>query len=159
MQRADSERGLCCATQDRERDQERLDAKGKTTDGRALRISTVREQWPDLEERYEAKRAADAAKKAGKSAKSAAAPDRATAGMAARMQAFLVPRSVSAPAKAAAGVYTLSSLYQMGYLTSVKACLRAEMRRSMCRDHTSFHMFWERADVKIAAAMCLPFCF
>jgi hypothetical protein len=120
MQRADSERGSCCANQDRERDQERLDAKGKTTDGRALRISTVREQWPDLIERYEAKRAADTAKKAGKPAKSAAAPDRATAGMAARMQAFLVPRSVSAPAKAAAGVYTLSSLYQMGFPTSVK---------------------------------------
>lgn len=121
MQRADSERGSCCAIQDRERDQERLDAKGKNTDGRALRISTVREQWPDLVERYEAKRAADTAKKAGKPAKSGAAPDRATAGMAARMQAFLVPRSVSAPAKAAAGVHTLSSLYQMGYLTSVKA--------------------------------------
>ena len=121
MQRADSERGSCCAKQDRERDQERLDAKGKTTDGRALRISTVREQWPDLVERYEAKRAADTAKKAGKPAKSATAPDRAVAGMAARMQAFLVPRSVSAPAKAAAGVYTLASLSQMGYLKSMKA--------------------------------------
>ncbi len=98
-----------CAIQDRRRDQERLDAKGKTTDGRALRISTVREQWPGLVERYEAKRAADAAKSARKPAK-AAAPDRATAGMAARMQAFLVTRSVSAPARAAAGVCTLSSV-------------------------------------------------
>ena len=89
--------------QERDLDRERLDAKGKTTDGRALRISTVRELWPRLEQSFEAKRAADAAKKAGRPLGKAAVPDKATAGMRARLQAFLQQRSVSAPAKPAAG--------------------------------------------------------
>ena len=92
--------------QERQRDIERLEAKDKATDIRALRVSTVRDSWPRLAQAFEAKRAADAAKKAAKAARSAArsaAPDKATASMAARLQAFLQPRTASAPAKVMAG--------------------------------------------------------
>ena len=94
--------------QEQDRDKERLEAKGKTTDVRALRVSTVRDTWPQLAQAFEAKRAADAAKKAGKAARKAAAVDKATAGMAARLQAFLQPRTASAPAKVTAGVRPVS---------------------------------------------------
>ena len=94
--------------QEQERDKERLEAKGVTTDIRALRVSTVRETWPLLAQAFEAKRAADAAKKAGKAARKAAAANKATAGMAARLQAFLQPRTVSAPAKVTAGARAVS---------------------------------------------------
>ena len=96
--------GDCISVQEQAQDKERLEAKGKTTDIRALRVSAVRETWPRLAEAFEAKRAADAAKEAGKAARAAAALDKATASMAARLQAFLQPRAVSAPAKAVAGV-------------------------------------------------------
>ena len=95
--------------QEQAQDKEHLEAKGKSTDIRALRISTVRETWPRLAQAFEAKRATDSAKKAGKAARAAAALDKATAGMAARLQAFLQPRTVSAPVKAMAGVRRLSA--------------------------------------------------
>lgn len=90
--------------QEQAQDKEHLEAKGKSTDIRALRISTVRETWPPLAQAFEAKRAADSAKKATKAARATARLDKATAGMAARLQAFLQPRTASAPAKAMAGV-------------------------------------------------------
>ena len=93
--------------QEQAQDKEHLEAKGKSTDIRALRVSTVRETWPRLAQAFEAKRAADSAKKAGKAARATARLDKATAGMAARLQAFLQPRTVSAPAKAMAGALAI----------------------------------------------------
>ena len=95
--------------QNRNRDLERLDAKGKATDLRALRISTVHEHWPGLAEAFEAKSAADAAKKASKASKAAARLDQATAGMRQTLRAFL-QKPGRAAAKAAAGALHISVL-------------------------------------------------
>ncbi|CAL5220963.1 g3069 [Coccomyxa viridis] len=109
-------------------DREHLEAKGKSTDIRALRVSTVRETWPRLAQAFEAKRATDSAKKAGKAARAAAALDKATAGMAARLQAFLQPRTVSAPAKAMAGQFesrglgSLSGIQQRHPVSAPATC-------------------------------------
>ena len=89
--------------QNRIRDAERLEAKGKTTDLRALRISTVHEHWPRLAEAFEAKCMADAARRASKASKSPSAPDRAMAGMRHTLRAFLQRPPTGAAAKPAAG--------------------------------------------------------
>lgn len=134
------------AEQDRQVDVERLEAKGKTTDVRALRISTIQESWPQLAEAFEAKQRADAAKKAGKPAKSAAMPDKATAGMAARMQAFLQPRSVNAPAKPATGLCTVST-YVLRLTDALLLLLGEDLDHvtyqccSFCMGHVGAHRF------------------
>ena len=94
--------------QNRNRDLERLDAKGKATDLRALRISTVHEHWPRLAEAFEAKCAADAARKASKASKAAARLDQATAGMRQTLRAFLQQKPARAAAKPAAGALHVS---------------------------------------------------
>ena len=69
---AEASFGICTdgQMQNRIRDAERLEAKGKTTDLRALRISTVHEHWPRLAEAFEAKCMADAARRASNASKS-----------------------------------------------------------------------------------------
>ena len=94
--------------QNRNRDLERLDAKSKATDLRALRISTVHEHWPRLAEAFEAKCAADAARKASKASKAAARLDQATAGMRQTLRAFLQQKPARAAAKPAAGALHVS---------------------------------------------------
>ena len=94
--------------QNRNRDLERLDAKGKVTDLRALRVSTVHEHWPRLAEAFKAKRAADAARKASKASKAAARLDQATSGMRQTLRTFLQQKPGRAAAKPAAGALHVS---------------------------------------------------
>ena len=110
--------------QNKNRDLERLDAKGKATDLRALRISTVHEHWPRLAEAFEAKSAADAARKASKASKAAARLDQATAGMRQTLRAFLQQKPARAAAKPAAGALHVSFFApNMNILRRLCGCL------------------------------------